>query len=359
MIAFVVTTFIGSFGLDENKKVLLYKEFPKNPEKIAHKMNLSESELIDEEKHIMKELWNMGYKKFIFGVKKKGVKNVEYGNLTEQFVRENLRKMAVDYNFVRDQVEFNQFLTKVNVELTKVKIKMAVERDSLVIQANGVVEELNKSVNVLVERLREFFGLYFPEMSRIIGDHRKYATIVEKCGYKDRMEDPELKQLAQKSMGMDLREEDIKTIQLLARKILELYELREYATKYMEKLVKEVAPNFTELAGPVLSAKMISIAGGLEKLAKMPSSTIQLLGSERLLFKYLRSQKNVKLPKHGIIAIHPMIQNAPQQCRGRVARAIASKLAIAARMDYYSKEYKANKLKAELEERVREILKAS
>lgn len=359
MIAFIVTTFIGSFGLDENNKVLVYKQFPRNPEKIAQRIKLSESELIEEEKYVMKELWNRGYKKFIFGAKKPGVKNVEYGNRAEQFVRENLRKLATDYNFVRDQAEFNQLLTKVNLELTKVKIKRAVERDSLVLQANGVVEELDKSINVLVERLREFFGLYFPEMDRIIGDHKKYAMIIEKFGYRERIEDPELKQVAKKSMGMDLKEEDIKAIRLLAGKILELYGLRETISKYLEKLVKEVAPNFTELAGPVLSAKLISLAGRLEKLAKMPSSTIQLLGAERSLFKHLRSHQKVKLPKHGIIATHPMIQNAPQQCKGKVARALASKLAIAARIDYYSKEYKGHKLKEELEERVKEILKAS
>ena len=51
-----------------------------------------------------------------------------------------------------------------------------------------------------------------------------------------------------------------------------------------------------------------------------------------------------------------MIQNAPREKQGKIARLLAAKLSIAARVDYYSKEYKAEKMKKELEAKVKEIL---
>jgi nucleolar protein 56 len=354
MKAYIVTTFIGCFAVNENNKILLFKPFPKNPERIAEKLKLSELEIINEEKQLQNELWKKGYKEFIFSVRKAGAKHVEPNNKAEQFIRENLRKLAVKKKFVKDQVEFNQLLTKVNLELTKVKIKRAIERDRLIIQTNGAIEDLNKSINIFVERLREFYGLHFPEMDRIISNHEKYVKTISKFGSREKIEDRELKDLAQKSMGIDLKEEDIKIIQFFADKILELYELRENLSKYLEKLVKEIAPNFSEIAGPMLAAKLIAKAGGLGKLAKMPSSTVQLLGAEKALFRFLHGKG--KSPRFGIIFNHPMIQNAPERLKGRVARVLASKLSIAAKMDCYSKEYKADKLKQELEKKVKKIL---
>jgi len=356
MKAFIVTTFIGTFGVSEDNKIISFKPFLKDPTKMAEKLKLSEFEIIEEEKQLRQEIFRKGYKLFIFCVRKTGVKHAEPGNAAENFVKENLRKLAIEKKFVKDQVEFNQLLTKVNLELTKVKIKKSIGRDSLVIQANGAIEELDKSVNIFIERLREFYGLHFPEMDRTVSSHEKYAKLVEKYGSREKIEDPDLKQLAQRSMGIDLTEEDVKAAQSLATQILYMYKLREKLSEYSEKLLKEVAPNFSALAGPQLASKLIAKAGGLDKIAKMASSTIQLLGAEKALFRYLHSRSKTRSPKYGIIFSHVFIQNAPQDKRGKIARLLASKLCIAARMDYYSKEYKADNLKKDLEERVKDIL---
>jgi nucleolar protein 56 len=354
MRAYIITNVIGTFGVDENNKIISHRSFPKDPEKIAEKMKLSEIELIDEEKQLQQDLWKKGYKGFVFSVRKPGAKHVEPKNKAEQYIRENLREIAIEKKFVKDQIEFNQLLTKVNIELTKVKIKRAIERDSLILQANGAIEELDKSINIFVERLREWYSLHFPEMDRIVDNHEKFAKLIEKFGSRGKIDDPELKQFEEKSMGADFVEEDIKTIQLFSGKILELYKLRADISKYLEKLLKELAPNFTELAGTMLASKLISKAGGLKKLARMPSSTVQLLGSEKALFRYLHGHG--KSPRFGLLYNHQLIQNAPERLKGRVARVLASKLSIAAKMDYYSKEYRGDKLKKELQERVKEIL---
>ena len=42
---------------------------------------------------------------------------------------------------------------------------------------------------------------------------------------------------------------------------------------------------------------------------------------------------NTPSPKHGIIYRHPAVIGSPRRLRGRAARALAAKLAIAARLD--------------------------
>ncbi|OLD40387.1 MAG: hypothetical protein AUI60_04845, partial [Thaumarchaeota archaeon 13_1_40CM_2_39_4] len=272
MKTFIVTTFIGTFAGNEQNKIIMFRPFPRDPEKMAEKLKLSEMEVTQEEKSMMQELWKKGYKEFIFSVRKPGAKHVEASNLFEKFVRENLRKIAIERNVVKDQVEFNQLLTNVNIESTKVKIKKSISRDILIINANAAIEELDKSLNIFVERLREWYSNHFPEMDRIISDHEKFAKIISNFGDRKKIDVPELNPLKEKSSGIDLQEEDIRAIQLYSSKILELYKLKEDLEKYEEKILREIAPNLKELAGTSLAAKLISKAGGLDKLSRMAAS---------------------------------------------------------------------------------------
>ena len=80
----------------------------------------------------------------------------------------------------------------------------------------------------------------------------------------------------------------------------------------------------------------MSRAGGLAAVAKMPGSSIQVIGAEGALFSHIRT--GTPSPKHGIVFQHRRVHNAPREVRGAVARALAAKLAIAARLDYYRGE---------------------
>jgi len=91
-------------------------------------------------------------------------------------------------------------------------------------------------------------------------------------------------------------------------------------------------PNLTALLGPELAARLVAQAGGLDRLARLPSSTVQVLGAERAFFEHLRG--HAPPPRHGLLFVHPAIQSAPRAERGKLARALAGKAAIAARLDH-------------------------
>ena len=61
----------------------------------------------------------------------------------------------------------------------------------------------------------------------------------------------------------------------------------------------EVAPNLTALLGESIGAKLLTHAGGLNNLSKLPSSTIQILGAEKALFRAIRKRGNT--PKYGLL----------------------------------------------------------
>jgi len=98
------------------------------------------------------------------------------------------------------------------------------------------------------------------------------------------------------------------------------------------------------------------VAGSLKKLARMSSSTIQLLGAEKALFRHLKNKKRVKPPKYGLIFFDKRVQNAPKHDAGKIARTIASKIMMAAKIDYYSGRFEP-KLKEDLEKELEKIRK--
>lgn len=122
--------------------------------------------------------------------------------------------------------------------------------------------------------------------------------------------------------------------------------------EYIEQTAGVVAPNLTMLAGPILTARLLESTGSLKSLARKPSGTIQVLGAESALFAHLSG--HAPSPKHGVIFTHTAVQQTPKEHRGKAARIVAGKLAIAARIDYYSGE-KRPALATELQDRLSTI----
>ena len=124
----------------------------------------------------------------------------------------------------------------------------------------------------------------------------------------------------------------------LAEHVVDLDAERAALRSFVESHAPTVAPNLAEMAGPVLAARLLSLAGGLESLAKKPAGTVQVLGAEDALFAHLEGRG--PSPKHGVIFTHEYVRGTRSDDRGSAARALAGKLAIAARIDHYAGEFK-------------------
>jgi len=123
--------------------------------------------------------------------------------------------------------------------------------------------------------------------------------------------------------------------------------------KQIERDMEKMAPNITKIVGPLIGARLISHSNGIIKLATMPASTIQILGAEKALFRY--KKEGGKPPKHGVIFQHSIINRAPRVNRGKIARTFATKIAIAAKADAFTKRDISKELKEDLDKRIKEI----
>lgn len=80
-----------------------------------------------------------------------------------------------------------------------------------------------------------------------------------------------------------------------------------------------------------MGAKLLTHAGGLTNLSKLPASTIQILGAEKALFRALKKKGNT--PKYGFIYNTTFISRAEGRAKGKISRYLANKCALAARLD--------------------------
>lgn len=113
-----------------------------------------------------------------------------------------------------------------------------------------------------------------------------------------------------------------------------MYEISQYRqnlAEYLKNRMAAVAPNLTMLVGELVAAKLISHAGSLMNLAKLPASTIQILGAEKALFRALKAKKNT--PKYGLIYNASIVGGAKNQLKGKISRTLANKCALCVRYD--------------------------
>ncbi len=156
-----------------------------------------------------------------------------------------------------------------------------------------------------------------------------------------------------KDTGAEFQDADIVILRKLAERIENLHEMRHELEEYLSDLMDTLAPNVTALVGPLVGARLISLAGSLMELARKPSSAVQIFGAEKALFRSLKT--GASPPKHGVIFQVSDIHTAPYWQRGKIARALAGKLSIAARIDAYSKRNIGEDLRAQFNKRVEEI----
>jgi nucleolar protein 56 len=375
--ATIVESVIGVFGFGKDNELVETVLFPKDPLETAERLRkMEEGNVIDEISSLVDKLRAKGYTHFVFenqemarsASEKLSIEaTAEASSEAGKRLRENLEKFALELGAFEKPEQLRVQLHKVSIELAKMKVKKTVERrDLLAAQAVQTVDDLDKSLNLFMSRIREWFGLHYPELDRLLDKHETYARLVVNLGTRENFTAENLEQeglpkaksqaiakVAAASMGADLGDDDLAQIQAMCRNVLELYSVRQSLENYVDKVMEEVAPNTKTIGGSLLGARLIALAGGLINLAKLPASTIQVLGAEKALFRSLKTK--ARPPKHGIIFQHPLIHDAKRWQRGKIARALAGKLTIAARVDAFSGKYAGDELKADLDKRIEEI----
>lgn len=303
---YLTTRWFGVF-LHDGKNIMEKRLFPKDSNEISHRLyKILNDEVLDEE---------MEFKKFqpVVGEKRLG----KIGK-TGDYKKLNIK--AHEYGYTLD------LLIESCIKTAERKIKEEEsKRENRISQAVNALDEIIKMENILMERISEwhsFFGEYGAKKIKI-GNEK-----------------------------LDIMEEKI--IKKLADILDSLHDIKDMTENYLEEAMKEIAPNTTKIAGYKIASRLITAAGGIKKLASMPSGTIQLLGAEKALFRHLK--EGSQPPKHGYLFLHEMVRKAPRDRRGKIARLLATKIAMAAKADAFTGRDIADKLLDDIKERYNKIV---
>ena len=284
-------------------------------------------------------------------------------------INQNKLDLIIKFGLSDDRDELAGILQKFAINLSSMKVKETSEKlDLHLVQAVNTLDEIDEIINTISTRIREWYGLHFPELDYLLQNIITYANIVRDAGPREnitkellsQLEVPEKKieliqQAISKSQGGDLTVESSESLKILASEVIKLSELRTNLSSTIENLMEILAPNLKNMLTAIIGARLIAKAGSLLRLAQMPSSTIQIIGAEKALFRALKT--GTRPPKHGLLFQHPSVNSAPKWQRGKIARALSSKIAIAVRIDVYRKGPLDNSLLDKLTKRIETIQK--
>ncbi|CAG8809971.1 6082_t:CDS:2, partial [Gigaspora margarita] len=310
----------------------LWKEFdtPQN----ANKADISEGKLSDDLSNFLKETINetsIKTEKLIVADPKLGAsinKKLGIQVLSEKIVmdlyrgiRENLDSLITGMN----SEDISSMALGLSHSLSRHKLKFSPDKvDTMIIQAIGLLDDLDKELNTYAMRVKEWYG---------------FRSNAQECDLSDILPEDlekEVKEAAEISMGTEISDEDINNIIMGCDQVISLTSYRTELYDYLKSRMLAIAPNLTTIVGELVGARLISHAGSLINLAKHPSSTVQILGAEKALFRALKT-KNAT-PKYGLIYHASLVGQASAKNKGKVARLVASKSSLATRFDAIADE---------------------
>ncbi|MBS3108123.1 hypothetical protein J4468_04380 [Candidatus Woesearchaeota archaeon] len=202
-----------------------------------------------------------------------------------------------------------------NLRETKEKISKSVNWEVLIIDSVSridILEESKKKLDIILQRWTSYF---FPEH---LGLSPKEL----------------LKKKPKSEMGAELKSDDISRIKdyIKQRDLTSMIIKKEHS--YLKKVLEKETHHLIKVTSPYLVAKLIDYAGNLERLAMSTSSKIQVFGAEKSLFRHLT--QGTASPRFGILFLDDSIRTSKDP--GKAARALASKIMIASRQDFFKKK---------------------
>jgi nucleolar protein 56 len=274
---------------------------------------------------------------------------------TNNAVQEVLRGIRAHQDSLIDNVNTGD-IEKAGLSLGHLYSRSAVKynaarNDRSVMNCLLSLETQDKSLNSYLMRLKEWYGWYFPELRNICDDNLAYANLIVLISEKRELGETDIERIAELvdhdiekataiveaariSMGLDLPDRDLFMIKKFAEIVCRFNKVRNTFSSSLEETMKAVAPNLQVLVGTIIGARLIEKAGSLVKLAKEPASTLQILGAEKALFRALKTKSNT--PKYGILFHSSFVGRAVSKDKGRIARYLANKCVVAARIDAFS-----------------------
>ncbi|MBR4447174.1 NOP5/NOP56 family protein [Methanobrevibacter sp.] len=340
----------GYFAFNSENELICEKPFPEN-EIINRLGEIDDKQIVKEELEIIEEVCE-NFDEIIIESNKRlsdydnDKITIKTPNQAGEYLRSNYDKFGLDGEELSNIYQ--------NFAIYKIKKESASE-DKHLIQAVNSIDEIDESISKLIERIREWYALYFPEMD-VIKNNETYIKLISQNKTKEEILKAKPEAFPQDIIDLeeDINPLDLEIMNDYANSIYELQQSRRKIEEYIDSKMEAIAPNLRLLVGSTLGAKLISHAGGIKRLAMYPSSTVQIMGAEKALFRHLKSGD--RPPKYGLIYQHPQVRGAKWWNRGKIARMLAGKISLAVRRDVFTKTIDEN-IAEDFKQKIEEIEK--
>ena len=320
----------GYYAFDSDNQLICEKLFP-DSDIIDRLIEIDEGKITLEEAEIINEL-SPDYTQIIIESNKRlsdynnpKIK-IENPNSAGEYLRSHYDEFGINTDEISAVYQ--------NLAIYRIK-KQSAGEDKHLIQAINSIDDIDEAISKLIERIRDWYALYFPEMDTVKNNETYIKLISQNTSISEIVKaKPDAFPDDLIDFEEDINPDDLAIMNDYANSIYELQKTRKKITEYIDAKMKSVAPNLSLLVGSSLGAKLISHAGGIKRLSMYPSSTVQIMGAEKALFRHLKSGD--RPPKHGLIYQHPEVRGAKWWNRGKVARLLAGRISLAVRRDVFS-----------------------
>lgn len=260
---------------------------------------------------------------------RKGGSYLVYEGLEEHYqeIFDTLR-IGEEVKLLKNESRSIPELRELMIKYGKYRIKQEFADDQYIRKFYALIPELNKSLNLILEKV-EGFGI-------ITG--LTYGN-EDPCNFFKRLK------------GLDLPDGIPAIMEEIATSTESICSLKSNIISFLSERARELMPNTCDLVGDEIAIELLYHAGSLRNLALMPASAIQVLGAEKALFKHILYGSPP--PKHGSLFKVKGMSSLKTSQRGKVARFIAGKTAIALRADFAGHKLDQEKAK----EKILELLK--
>ena len=226
----------------------------------------------------------------------------------------------------------NAILSTASARLAKRGVaSSAADPDRRLDMLSGATSELRTAWGTSESRCVEWAGLFLPDAD-LDGQRDEIPSSLAEA---------ESIAVAAASLGLQTPEhlpgeQEWDALRTHARGVIELADRLESAEQATRSLAQQHVPTLSLLVGPLGAAKMVTLAGGRERLARMPSGSLQVLGASGAMAAHRRGAPP---PKHSPILFSlPQVSRSPRWVRGKIARYLAGKCSIAIRVDHFNGE---------------------
>jgi len=227
--------------------------------------------------------------------------------------------------------------------------KQLSEEDSeypLITRCNSLVREIDEEMLNIHRFVRDIYSKKFPELESIVVSPLDYLQVVQRIGntkdlttidFSDILPNTSVMAItitASMTSGTILPGQELDKLMVACDEAFVLNDCKRDVLLYLESRMSGLAPNLSALLGAALAAKLITAAGGLLNLARMPAQNIMLVGSQKKALLGMAAQAS-SFHTQGIILMSDLILSTPMEFRNRAIKLVAGKCGLAARVDSF------------------------